>query len=76
MIALDILKQIETELNIKLEKSDGIAYFSKAYTLDKEGQCPVERGLYPRRHRSGYNPFPTVGFVTRNIEMIRILYKS
>ena len=60
MIALDILKQIETELNIKLEKSDGIAYFSKAYTLDKEGQVTglglYNCGFFAKPQNDNFNP--------------------
>jgi len=49
MTDLDIIKQIETELNIKLRESGEIGYSpnakAKAYTLNKEGQV-TGLGLY------------------------------
>ena len=38
MTDLDIIKQIEKELNIKLEKLDGMKFGSEGYTLNQNGQ--------------------------------------
>jgi len=45
MTDLDIIKQIEKELNIKLEKLDEIEFSSKGYTLNQNGQV-TGLGLY------------------------------
>ena len=45
MTDLDIIKQIEKELNVKLEKLDEIKWNSKGYTLNQHGQVSG-LGLY------------------------------
>ena len=45
MTDLDIIKQIEKELNVKLKKLDEIEWDSKGYTLNQNGQV-TNLGLY------------------------------